>query len=164
MNKKGFTLIEMLVVISLIGLIAVTASGFLIVSLMSSAKANVTKEIRQTGNYALSVMEGLILTSTSVGCTSPNYVHVKDINGNLATFECRDGGSISSSSATITTPVNLISTNVTVSGCNFNCSTQPGLPTKVHLEYTLNKGDANSRPSERASVTFETEVLNKNLD
>lgn len=162
MKNKGFTLIEMLVVVSLVGLVSIIASGFLIVSLMSSSKANITKEIRQSGNYALSVMEGLILGSVSVGCSSPNIITVKDNYGNQTSFICEEGGKISSSSALAT--VNLTGDNVTVSGCNFTCPLISGLPPKVHIEYTLNKGDAASRPSEKATIKFETEVISKNLN
>ena len=161
MNNKGFTLIEMLVVVSLIGLVAVTASGFLLVSLVSSEKATVIKEIRQSGNYALSVMEGMILTSVSVGCTAPSVVNVRDKDQNLTSFVCQEGAGISSSSASL---VNLTSADVVVSGCNFYCSVEPGIPSKVHLEFVIQKGTAGSRPGERASAKFETEVLNKNLD
>lgn len=159
-THQGFTLLEILVVISLIGLISVTASGFLIVSLRSSSKANIVKEVRQSGSYALSVMEGLILTSVSVGCTPPHTINVKDKDGYLTSFACNEEGTISSSSA------NLTSTNLTVAknSCNFSCVARPGFPTKVHIEFVLQKGDSDSKPSEGASVKFETEVLSRNLD
>ncbi|MGI5826137.1 MAG: type II secretion system protein [Patescibacteria group bacterium] len=161
-RPSGFTLIEMLIVVSLIGLVSVTASGFLIVSLMASSKAIVMKEVRQSGNHALSVMEGLIFTSTSVGCTAPDTINVKDKDGNIASFLCQVDGKISSASAAST--VNLTSSNIRVATCDFYCIVTPGLPTKVHIGYTLEKGDASLKANERASLQFETEVIPRNLD
>jgi prepilin-type N-terminal cleavage/methylation domain-containing protein len=160
-RDQGFTLLEILVVISLIGLISVTASGFLIVSLRSSSKANVMKEVRQSGSYALSVMEGMILTSASVGCTPPHTINVKDKDGRLTTFSCQEGGTISSSSANLTSA----SLTVTEGSCNFSCDKkESGFPTKVHIEFVLQKGDSDSKPNESASIKFETEVLSRNID
>ncbi len=159
-RQSGFTLIEMIVVVSILGLIAVITSGFLLVSLTATSKAEVVKEVRQNGNYALSVMEGMILNSRGVGCSSPDRISVTDANGNLTTFRCQDN-KISSVSAQT---VYLTSPNVTVSNCQFTCGDNPGLPIKVHLKFTVQKGGGDARPAEKASLDFETEVMPRNID
>lgn len=155
----GFTLIEMMVVVSILGLVVVITSGFLLVSLTAAGKAEVVKEVRQNGNYALSVMEGMILNSRGVGCSGPE-VNVTDADGNLTTFLCKDNKISSVSAAT----VDLTSSSVTVFGCDFSCENNPGLPTKVHLEFTVQKGGVSSRPSEKASLEFKTDVMPRNLN
>jgi prepilin-type N-terminal cleavage/methylation domain-containing protein len=164
-GSAGFTMIEMIVVVSILGLVAVMTSGFLLVSLTAAGKAEVTKEVRQNGNYALSVMEGIILNSRGVGCTSPNTVNVTDADGNLTTFLCQDN-KISSISAVTGEIVNLTAPipNLIVSGCDFSCPETPGRPTKVHLRFIIGRGDPSSRPGEKASLEFQTEIVPRNLN
>jgi len=142
-------------VVGLLGLVSVMVSGFLLTSLLASSKAQITKEARQNGAYALSVMEGLILNSVSVGCSS-NTLSVVDLNGALTTFKC-DNNQISSNSSILTSP------EVVVSNCLFSCNSTPGRPTQVQISFTVSKTKGpNARFSEKASVPFSTEVRPKN--
>jgi len=168
----GFTLIEALIAISMLGIAGLVASSLLLTSLTSSSKVEVSKEVRQNGDYALSVMEGLILSSQSVDCRdeggspSNKQIWVTDIEGNTAKFLCDDEmtNKISSSSPAFVFPVDLTGSNVFVSGCNFTCEQATGLPTKVDLEFTVSqKGSGSSqRPNEKSSHQFKSEVLLKN--
>lgn len=154
--RRGFTLIEMIIVMGLLGLISVVASGFLLVSMMASSKAQVTKEARQSGAYALSVMEGMILNSASVGCTpAENVINIKDFGGNLTTFQCLSG-QIASNGAALTAG------NVEVSNCVFDCTITPGLPGKVAINFTVSRAKG-TRVDERASVVFSTQVITGNV-
>jgi type II secretory pathway pseudopilin PulG len=158
-------MIEMIVVVSILGLVAVMTSGFLLVSLTATGKAEVVKEVRQNGNYALSVMEGMILNSRGVGCTAAGTiqkVQVTDANGVVTNFVC-DGTQKKISSVSAQT-VDLTSSSVTVFGCDFWCEDSPGLPVKVHLGFTVQKGGDTDRPSEKASLEFHTDVMPRNLD
>ena len=165
--KAGFSLIEMIIVVSILGLIAVISSGFLLVSLMASNKAEATKEVRQNGNYALSVIEGLILNSTSVGCTgvSNEEIWTKDLENNLATviFDSASKRIASfSGSLGVATSTYLTGSNVTVSDCIFTCVQDPGRPAKVVINFAVSKGGSGARPSEKASLQFQTTVVTKN--
>lgn len=151
---------EMIVVVSLLGVVGVIVSGFLIATMKANSKAEITKEVRQNGDYVLSVMQGIIINSLSVGCTSPNFINVIDINNQLTVFNCSTTGTgiISSNSARLT------GTNVAVKGCNFSCVSSPGKPTKVIIDFSIgNKGtDANLRPEEKSTVNFKSEVVTRN--
>lgn len=166
LKNCGFSLIEMIIVVSILGLIAVISSGFLLVSLMASNKAESTKEVRQNGNYALSVIEGLILNSSSVGCTGgSNEIWIKDLRDNLATV-IYDSASkrIASFSGSlgVGTSTYLTGSNVTVSDCVFTCTQDLGRPTKVVINFSVSKGGSEARPSEKASLQFQTTVVTKN--
>lgn len=153
-------MIEMIVTLAILALIVVIASGFLFTTISSSKKVEVTKEVRQNGSYALSVMEGLISTSRSVVSCSDNKIIVLDQDGFFTTFECDEtNGRISSNSASLT------GSNVTVSGCNFSCTTDTGRPVKVSLDFIVSqKSSVTLRPSEKSSMLFQTEVMTKNYN
>lgn len=163
--RDGFTLLEMVVVISLLGIIVVIATGFLITTLTGSKKVEVSKEVRQNGSYALSAMEGMILSSRSVSCpVGGKKITVIDSNGYSTSFDCdEDGGKIASNSSEKS--LNLTGTTVTVSDCNFSCEGGEGLPVKVNIDFRVSqKGSADLRTSEKSSMRFQSGVITKNLD
>lgn len=154
---------EIIVVISIMGLLSVVFSSFLISSLSSSSKTEIIKEVRQNGNYALTVMEGMILNSRSVSCPVDNdkTINVTDINGDNTVFLCSphtEDGYISSNSASLT------GSNITVLSCSFVCTQQTGKPAKVDINFKLSgKNTTNLRASEKASLDFNSTVVAKNF-
>lgn len=152
---------EMIVVISLLGVVGVIVSGFLIATMKANSKAEITKEVRQNGDYALSVMQGMILNSLSVGCTPPYVISVRDIENQLTVFRCNTTtGIISSNSANLS--ANLTGPNVGVSNCNFSCSLSPGKPTRVTIDFIIGNKGTGLRPEEKSSVNFKSEVMTRN--
>jgi len=157
----GFTLIEVLVVSSLLVVVVVIATGFLFASLSSSGKAEVTKEVRQNGSYALSVIESLILSSRSVNCPAEGggkEIEVTNNEGFVAIFLCdEDSGKISSNGA------NLTGSSVFVSNCLFVCEKEEGKPTRVNLGFDVRqKSSVTLRPAEKANMSFSSSVVTKN--
>ncbi len=166
--SRGFSLIEMMIVISIMGVVAVIASGFLLVSLTASHKAEITKEVRQNGNYALSVMEGMILNSLSVGCTDPSptvkALNVRNIDEGVTSFLCdEEAGRISSVSAGIGGSVFLTGTNVKVQDCAFNCVKELGRPAVIEINFNVSQIAENARASEKATLDFQTKVITRNF-
>lgn len=166
--SRGFSLIEMIVVISILGVVMVIASSFLLISLMASSKAEITKEVRQNGNQALSVIEGMVLNSLDVGCTYPlspdtyRGIRVEDINNKLSVVEFDIvNNKIASTSATQI--YSLTSTNVSVTGGFFTCDKNPGQPTTVVVNFLVGIGSPSSRPSEKASLKFQTQIVTRNI-
>ena len=161
----GFTFIEMIVAISIMGIVALIGTGFLLTSLSSSGKAEINKEVRQNGNFALSVMEGLIISSKSVSCISTEEIDVTDISGRLTQFICDESTNfrISSVSAAFLPPTTYILTasNVAVTNCTFACTTTAGSPANVGIGFTVSQMSG-TRPNEKSSVSFQTQVSTRN--
>jgi len=159
----GFTLIEMMVAISILGIVAVIVSGFLLTTLSGSGKAEVNKEVRQNGNYALSVIEGLILNAINVGCTPPLTINITDINGQMATISC-DTTNFKIASSSAAGSVDLTASNVAVSNCNFTCASLTGGPTKVDILFTVSQKTSGliPKPNEKMSIDFQSEVMTRN--
>lgn len=159
-TKKGFTLIEMVIVVSLMGLVAIIATGFLLTSLSGSGKAEVSKEVRQNGNYALSVIENMVrdCLAFKTACPNPDVNSLTIINqdGGTTVFSCSQN-QIASGSAFLT------SGSVSVSDCDFDCTQSPGLPPVVTVKFKVaQKSVVTLRPSEKAVLDFETVVVVRN--
>lgn len=158
---SGFTFIEMIVAISILGIVALIGTGFLLTSLSSSGKAEINKEVRQNGNFALSVIEGLIVSAKSVSCTDSTHIVVTDVRGNDATISCdTTGNKIASSSASEN--IDLTAINVAVTNCNFTCTTTVGNPTTVGVGFSVSQVGSSGRPSEKSSASFQTQVSARN--
>lgn len=170
----GFTFIEMIVAISILGVVALIGTGFLLTSLSSSGKAEINKEVRQNGNFALSTMEGLIISSKNVACPTPptanagKEIDVTDINGQLTQFICEDSADyrISSVSSTFSPPTTttyiLTADNVAITDCNFTCTTIIGNPTTVGIGFSVSQVGSSGRPNEKSSMGFQTQVSTRN--
>lgn len=63
---RGFTLVELLVVIFVMALIATVGGDVLISTLRSSNKANIINEVNQNANFVLSSVESVIRNAKSV--------------------------------------------------------------------------------------------------
>lgn len=149
MKKNGFTLIEMLVVIGIFGILAFIGSNMFFTILKSSAKTRVLAEVKQNGNYALSVMGRMIRNAKSIEDCPGDSIRIENPDRDNTTFSC-SGGRIASNSA------NLTSDKVAVTGCNFSCAGT--IPEVVTISFTLSQSGTTTRPEEEAMIDFRTTV------
>jgi len=173
MNRsKGFTLVEILVVVGILGIIVVVASTIFFTTIRSSSKTKVLTTVKQNGDYALTVMERLIRDSQEVSssCTSGMAsIKVKRFDGSEITFSCDLAqGLIASSSGQ-----RLTSSDVKVDTCSFDCNCPAAYPNcasagakfypkTITIKFTLSQLAATVRPEEEASVNFQTTVSTRN--
>lgn len=174
-NKRmefGFTLIEMMVVICLLGLILSTVTVFFLSTMNTTAKAEVIKEVRQNGNYAISMMEGMIRSSLRV--SSPCSEAGTENSGQGLSLINASGGSyafvfdiptkrIGLSNNDVGTTSFLTSTNVEVSGFSVICSQSPGKPAKINLKFSLVQTNSTTSRTKPVSLDFEDSILMKNF-
>jgi prepilin-type N-terminal cleavage/methylation domain-containing protein len=156
--NKGYTLIEMLVVIVIFATVALVASETLILTLRGTRKANAVSKVRQDVDYALGSMErqlrgAKLITSACTGAAS-SQISFTDQNGNNVTFSCINvnnsnlPASIASSSGTLT------SSNITISACSFTCTPGNGSsPTQVTMNI-----NAKDLAGQNAPVSATTQV------
>jgi len=90
--NKGYTLIEMLVVIVVFATISIVASETIILTLRGTFKATSITAVRQNVDYAMNAMESQIrgakrITSTCDGTSQPN-ISFLDQNNSPVTFSC----------------------------------------------------------------------------
>ena len=150
-KKCGFSLIELLVVVGLIGVIMVFTVGLLFSILQASRKSEALTTVRQKGSHVLELISTMIRNATEITACSSTSLTITNYDGGSTTFNCSDS-SISSNSAV------LLSSGV--SSCNFSCSFgERGIPDSATIELTLfSEGDL----GDQVSLTFTTSASLRN--
>jgi len=185
LRRAGFTLMEIIVVVALLGLVGMMAVNIFFTSLRAGTKAELLKEIKQNGDFAISTMERMIRNAEDIeevfpwvcdGSNRPN-ITIRNPDYGKTTFSC--GNQIASISATPYSPLPLTPTPTPVttyltsselfvgpynSECYFTCRTSTSTPEAVTIYFVLHQssGPIPARPEERASATFETTVSLRN--
>ncbi len=140
-SRNGYTIIELLAVMSILVVLAGIISGILYSTLRGSSKTRITTEVTQNGNYVISVLTNLISLSTSVtqiggvdiqDCTaspSGTSISLKSLEGDEYIISC-SGNNISSGSAS------LINTNIVqirTDSCRFYCNQKAADPYSIPI-------------------------------
>lgn len=159
--KAGFSIVELLVVVTVFSMLAVLATQSIVLTLRGSKKSESLLEVRENVNYALNIMERLIRSAKQISCSADNLtLSYTDFYGNSADFTCEGGSSgyIASSSARLTT--NDIVIDCSSGGGNkvFDCPPSAGnAPPSVVINITAQS--ANTFAAEGAQVTTSTKIL-----
>ena len=115
MNKKkivktiqGFSLLEILVVITVFSMLAILTTQAVILTLKGTKKSESLTKVRANIDYSLAVIERNIRNADSiVECpnTDQTIISYTDENGSITSFSCAndsDGGYIASASGRLT--------------------------------------------------------------
>lgn len=171
---SGFTMIELLVVVSLSVMLMLATSTLFLTFLLGRTKVTAIKQVKDEGQYAMSRMEFLIRNATEVlpnsqypgGCQlGMESLSIRSVDNGLTTLFAEvdsDGRTkIASNSG-----VYLTSGEVElVDGPRFDCS-QPDDATTQHVvvTFTLRRGDAaQDDVRETAESEFKTAVTVRSL-
>lgn len=154
-TKQGFTLVEVLVVLTVTISIAVVVVQSLAGIYRSSSKSAAVSEVKQNGQYVLSAMESMIRNAEPTpvciaptgtiagGVTIVNRGDGIPTSQRTVSFVCMTQNQrlvIASSSGVIPTYAPLTSSNVQVvpGSCAFACpTTAPNLPGRVNIQFSL---------------------------
>ncbi|MFZ5366307.1 MAG: PilW family protein [Patescibacteria group bacterium] len=157
-RQNGFTLVEILVVVFLLGIIVIVGSNLFFSILKGASKAEIEKEVKQNGDYAMNVMERMVrnaqeILQNSDGQTcesSMNKIKIKNPDGGETEFAFT-GTRIASSGAYLT------SENTALFSGAFSCD-QTRTPPVVTISFTLSQAGTKERPEEKAQASFSTTV------
>lgn len=172
--SKGFSLIELLVVVVLIGIIGTITTQVFILGFRSQGKSEVLKEVKQNGDYAMSVMESLVRNAADVPRTSCNTssttFSIVGADGFTTTFLCSSNQIASQSSGmpvptpTVTFP--LTGTRVEISSCTFRvvCPTPPFGPKYIFINFTVSQAGSGLPVDQTASLDYQSTVSLRKYD
>ena len=100
--KKGFTLIEILIVVAVVMVIMVSISGIMSGVFTSQNKNKAGDKITQNGSWILNELKKNILSADSSGqkfvCTDNSILITSIKDGDTTTISCVDNGNIASQS------------------------------------------------------------------
>lgn len=176
-KNKGFTLVEILIVVALFSIVVAVAVSSLFSVLLRSKKTEAVKLVEHNGNYALRMLEYMIrparLISAAPTCqTNMQSLEVQDNTGKVTGFAfARIGdddsclasytGGLSGTENCLTDPQVEV---VTTQPHNFHCFPGGlGYPPRIEIEFTLQRRNpADLQQEEIASLNFKTQISLRN--
>lgn len=179
-SSKGYTLIELLAVSSIIVVVSGLIVGVLYSTLRGGNKTKVTNDVAQNGNYAMSVIANTALLATSVtevggslisDCTTErqgNSIEFETENGNRVRFVCdSQSESIASISGSLTNNlIDVSAVKVDPTTCSFTCTQNNGNPYSspiIRVSFTVSQRSGSTFESV-ASSPFSTSVTMRNFN
>ena len=158
-NKKGISLIEILVVITVFSILGILASRAVLLTIRGTKKSDSLIKVRGNLDYSMAVIERQLRNASQVSpCPNTDglILDYLDAEGVAASFSCHDIGTegyVASGSARLT------SDEIKVTSCSFICtpSSFAGLPPSISI--TLVGEDAIASGVESARVTVTSQVL-----
>ncbi len=161
-KKIGFSLIELIVVIGLLSLLTLAISSIMLTSVMTSNRIRTTTKVKQSGNYAIGQLQGMIRNAKIVtGCDGANNsITIVNPDGGTTILlaEIDDDGvnRIASNSGTYLTP-----SSISTSSWSLTCEPSDTEPTLVKLSFDLQDTQV-SRNTQNPLLHFETSANLRN--
>ncbi len=158
--KKGFSLIEILVVIALFAVLSLIATQSLTLTIRGMKKTDNTTKVRESLDFAMGVIERNLRNADSLTTVCPNSdtsrIDYKDRDGLAASFSCQNisggNGYVASSSARLTND------SIVINACSFVCGAgSNNVPPYVVI--SLTGKNAGITTAESGSYDVSTRVL-----
>jgi len=134
--QKGYTLAELLAVISILVVISVAVSSIIFSTLRGSSKTRITTEVSQNGEYALSIISAIIADSRNItqvngsdidDCTTPNptpagnpSITLKRMDGRTTRISCQTISGVYTVASNGASLLNV--RTVKAASCSFSCT------------------------------------------
>jgi len=157
MTKKGFSIIEILVVVGIFAMIAVIATQAVVSSLTSARKAEASILVKENLDYTVSVMERKLRNAQSIESCSSSRIDYIDSEGEDARFRCINVGG--SNGRVENEDDRLTSDEVIVTECEFACTAGTAdVPSLVNISLEAEKKDTGIANEDKSPVSISTQV------
>lgn len=162
MVKRGFSIIELIIVVGLIAILMLAISSSMLMSIISSTRIRTATKTKQAGNYALDQIQTLIRNSKDIiGCNS-DVVTVINQDGTDSIISLV-GDRLSSGSDIYLTPVGTTTTATSLFTCLPSDTTEATENKTNLIKISFNLQDSvSSRPTENPLLHFETSINLRN--
>jgi prepilin-type N-terminal cleavage/methylation domain-containing protein len=159
----GFTLIEMLVVISIFAILGILITRSVLLTLGGAKKSESLVNVRENLNYSVGVIERQLRNANSIiDCTNENtsVISYTDQLGNPASFSCNEVGVAGQVGYIASGSSQLSGSGVNITGCTFTCKVNAGSPSSISVD--LSAKDASASGVENSVVTSSTQIQLRN--
>ncbi len=159
--KRGFSLIELIVVIGLLSLLILAISSTMLMSIISSNRIRTTTKVKQAGGYAIGQIQSMVRSSKSItlcdGAT-PTISFVGQDGGTTNILTEDDGTNlrIASNSGVYLTP-----SNMETSAFSITCEPNETEPSLIKFAFDLQDTRSVSG-TQNPTLHFETSVSIRN--
>lgn len=175
LNRFGFTILEMIVVLSIIGLLLPAVFSLFFSSLRAQSKVLILQQVKSNGDNALNVIESVTRQSgvslhsdnppsiTNQVCVnngttySAGNIYVLDKNGDWFSFYLNNSA-IASESGTIGVQ-DLTSDKVEITNFTLTCSrSSQTSPPLISISFTVSQTGSPGRQEQEATLNYQTKV------
>lgn len=135
MNKKGFTLIELIVVVAILGGLSVAVSRIFFSNIKGAQRAQNQLELRQAGDSAMLNISKRLRNARSIPSAQCLGTPTSSI-----TFSARDPEAPISSEKTVDMTIlcsEIAEGSFNILNCGFTCQSVAGSPQRVDIYYAL---------------------------
>jgi len=159
--KRGFSLIELIVVIGLLSLLMLAISSTMLMSIVSSNRIRTVTKVKQGGGYAIGQIQRMIRSSKSIttcDTITPTISLVGQDGGTTEILTESDGTNvrIASNSGMYLTPANM-----EISAFTISCEPTSAEPTLIKFAFDL-RDTKSTQGIQNPSLHFETSVNTRN--
>ncbi len=169
-SESGFTLLEMVVTVSIVAIISVVLSQVFLATVRTNSKTEVLKDVKQNGDVVLESIIRTVQNATTLTCTSSKSITVENQDGTDTVFACEASGAITRLARTTTAGTSyLTADNITMGGADctassltFSCSDVNGYPAILTVSFDLAPGNIPAAAFEQTSSSFTTTVTMRN--
>jgi prepilin-type N-terminal cleavage/methylation domain-containing protein len=165
-KKTGFTMIEILVAVAIIGLLSIVISQSIFVSVRSNVKLENMKDLKQNGDYAVGFITRLIQNAKAVNqCDS--QLGLLNFDGtvtwvytlfNRVIYQIQNGTNYGD-------PQYITADNLMVPGIAYTCTKIGGIFRTVKFSFTISELNSNSQVNYDApTMPFTTTVNLRNIN
>ena len=154
--KKGFTLIELIVSIGILGLVVAAAVNMFFSTMKSSKKTDNLLALRQNGDYVLNTIKSRVYNADTISCLGGNHLVVDEMVLDEEGRELRVDFIFFPYSGTLEMDdKDLVdSGRFKVSGGSFVCLPNPNTLTQVKMGFTLEMKDGSGE-----SQSFQSDIF-----
>jgi prepilin-type N-terminal cleavage/methylation domain-containing protein len=181
-NRNGFTLVELIVALSIVTLTLPVVFSLFLVNLQSRTKILILQQVKRNGDDALASIEQLVHTrasaiysdaalttevcSTTSGTSTPtssSNVYMKDSGGNRFYFYLTNGQIASDSAVISPNPLYLTNNKVAVSNFSISCErTSSFSPPLVSISFQVSQLGTPATREEKATLYYQTKTKLQN--
>lgn len=181
-STSGFTLLEIMITVSIMGIIGLLISQVFFTTTKVNTKTELLKDIKQNGQFSMDTLVRMIRSARSVTSTcsttgtQSTSLQITNPNGQLTTFGCfldaTGSTRIASTSGYTGQSDYLTSNNISLGGTactslsgmtlSFTCTSYVDQPTRVKINFSLKQIGTPSSGVDTANQAFETTVSVRN--